>query len=53
MDKKTYTEPQMEVIAIQQQQLLSGSGNGERIINEPKDPSSAMSPGLDDFNLDE
>ena len=53
MNKKTYTEPQMEVIAIQQQQLLSGSGNGERIINEPQDPSSAMSPTLDDFGWDD
>ena len=52
--RKTYTKPLMEVIAIQQQQLLSGSGNGEKIIpGDPKDPGSAMSPEFEDFDLNE
>lgn len=52
--RKTYTEPLMEVVTIQQQQLLSGSGNGEKIIpGEPKDPGGAMSPEFEDFDLNE
>ena len=54
LNKKTYTKPLMEVVTIQQQQLLSGSGNGEKIIpGEPKDPGGAMSPALDDFDWDD
>lgn len=52
LNKKTYTKPLMEVIAIQQQQLLSGSG--EKIIpGEPQPPGSALSPALDDFDWDD
>lgn len=54
LNKKTYTKPLMEVIAIQQQQLLSGSGNGEKIIpGEPQPPGGALSPALDDFDWDD
>lgn len=54
LNKKTYTKPLMEVIAIQQQQLLSGSGNGEKIIpGKPQPPGGAMSPELDGFDWDD
>ena len=54
LNNKTYTKPLMEVVTIQQQQLLSGSGNGEKIIpGDPKDPGSALSPALDDFDWDD
>ncbi len=54
LNKKTYTKPLMEVVAIQQLQLLSGSGNGEKIIpGDPQHPGGAMSPEFEDFDLNE